>query len=151
MNEREAIRSRILADAAVVALLDSWEASAGVMAPAVFSPQKPAKYVYTVAPAVIIRPPTTLDDESTFGTAGKGARSALLVQVVIYGQLPQNSTDDSRVDTTAKKIRQLFRGKKFGGADGLNYQAIVSGPIAAPTESENMVGRLLQLRLNVGG
>ena len=146
MNEREAIRSRIIGDNAVVAMLDDY---AG--APAVFAPRRPDAYDYGVDPAVIIRPPTSLDDESTFGTGGKGARSTVLVQVVVYAQLPQNSTDDSRVDQAAKAIRQLFRGKGFVGADGLTYQALVSGPIAAPTDADNIVGRLLQIRLNVGG
>lgn len=142
MNVREAIRDRIVNSAPTVALLATYESL-----PAVFSPVKPVDFSWQEEPAVLIRVPTQFDDESPF----RGARTQALVQVACYAQLPANGTDDSAVEEAALAIRQLFRGKGFVAPDGLTYQAIVSGPIAAPTDSDELVGRLLQLRLNIGG
>lgn len=152
MNVREAIIDRIGNDAPTAALLDTYGDDGD---PAIFSPRKPAEYDYTELPAVLIRIPTAVDDFSTF--RGKsapettGQRSAVLVDVVVYGKMPMNSTDDTKVENAAKSIRRLFRGKRFAAPDGLTYQALVSGPIAAPSDSDQVAGYLLQLRLNCGG
>jgi len=152
MRERQAVLDRIGSDAAIAALLDTYGDDGD---PAVFSPWKPADYEWDEAPAVIIKPPTSVEDASTFRgkTAPEttGQRSIVLLDVVVYGKMPADSTDDTVVEAVAKKIRQLFRGKKFVAPDGLTYQAIASGPIAAPTDSDQMAGYLLQLRLNCGG
>lgn len=142
MNVRQAIRDRIVNDAGTAALLATYETL-----PAVFSPVKPVDFNWQVDPAVLVRVPTQFDDDSPF----QGARTQALVQVAVYAQLPVGGTDDRAVEDAALAIRQLFRGKGFVAADGLTYQAIVSGPIAAPTDSDELVGRLLQLRLNIGG
>jgi hypothetical protein len=142
MNMREAIRSRIIGDAPTVALLDTYAGGA-----AVFSPKKPEDHTYKAAPTVLIRKPTQLDDISPFG----GQRSDVIISVVLYALLGENDTDDTAVESAALAIRELFRGKSFVGADGITYQALVSGPIAAPVENPQMTGELLQLRLNCGG
>ncbi len=139
MNYREAICSRILGEAPIVALLDEY-AGAG----AVFSPRKPEDYEYTDKPAVIIRPPTDMEDVSPFGAD----LARTLITVSIYALLAPNSTDDSKVSDVARRLRTLFR-VPFEGADGTTYQGIVSGPIPAPVDNPRMAGELIQLRLHM--
>lgn len=117
-------------------------------APAVFTPVRHPGYSYTTTPAAIVRQPTLMDD---LLNSGGGLLSDALVQVALYALFPENSNDDTAVNDAVAAIRALFRGVGFVGDDGLTYQALVSGPIAAPVSSPELTGAILQLRLKVGG
>jgi len=144
MNYMQGIRAFIIAGGApITALLDTFSASA-----AIFARTKPAGYEYSTLPAVLIRRATMMDDISPF--SGR-SRSDALVSLSIYGRLPMNSNDDSAINAAAMAIRDRFRGARFADDDGINYQATVTGPIAAPVDDPLlMAGEIIQLRLNVG-
>lgn len=143
MNIRQAIGDKISGDAAIAALLDSY---AG--APAVFAPQTPPAYEFQVKPAVIVRSPTALDDLTAFSG---NALSRALLTVSLYSIFPPNSSSDAAIESAANAIRALFRAGPFRGTDGITYQPIVSGPIAAPVSAPEMIGRSLQLQMTIGG
>lgn len=143
MNHREALIARLThVDDGIASLLDTYAGGA-----AIFSPIKPDDYEWKTLPGCLIRRPTGFDDVSPF----QGAESLILVTMVFYAKLADNSTDDGPVAAAAQAAWSLFRHSSFVGADGIRYQATASGPVAAPTSTPRLVGELIQLRLRCGG
>jgi len=140
MNIRAAMIAHMKNSAPLVALLDDYKGF-----PAIFSPTAPGDYSAKLKPHILVRRPSKLDDTSPF----QGRSSDALVQLSVYGLLPNNSTDDSNIEAVSFEVRERFRGQAFIH-EGITYQAIASGPIPAPSDTENVVGEVLQVRLTVG-
>lgn len=138
----KAIRDALAADAALVALLSSYDPpGAGPAVPAIFTDPLPEQ---AVAPFVVLSGEVSqepvLDDNDT----GRGRE-------VLYDVRCYTEQDGSRVlvDQIAERVRTVLHRQTLTIAGATHVQTIVSGPIVG--DEIDLFGRVLTLRVIFDG
>lgn len=142
MSFYAAVRDRIVSDTVCVANLDTFNS-----VPALFQFRSHPDFTPDETPYIIVRRPNGDESQATFS---QNSLRDILILVSIYAALPQNSTFNEKLETLAEQARSLFNKKSFRYS-GKTYAASVTGPVAVPTEAENLLGLGLTLRLQFGG
>lgn len=135
----EPIRTAIISNVGITALLGQY-----VGAPAVFT-RRPAPAVLTY-PAVMISPDVANTDEDGL----TDDRPVVVRDITVYGQ---NDTPEKYrvIEALGYALRQLFhRQKRALQIDGFRViDLVVSGPIPAPVDDEQTVGRIVTLTVRL--
>jgi hypothetical protein len=99
-------------------------------------------------PLAIVGPEVSVTDQDLLNE-----RVPVVVRdVVVYGQKGAPGEDQYRVvEELAWAVRELFHRQKrsLTVADHHVVDVVTAGPIAAPTEDENLVGRLVSLTVRL--
>ena len=130
-----AIRTAILADASITALISTY-----LGAPAVFT-RRPVP-TGTTYPLITIGEDVSVTDVDALVSV----RPVMIRDVFVYGNKPTQQRD---VDEVAYLLRELFHRKKdsLTNADYDIIQVQVYGPRAAPTSDDEIIGRLVSLTI----
>lgn len=132
------IRLAILADADITALLGVWNSE-----PAVFTRRPtPENAPY---PMAIVSPDISIGNQDMLRTQVMVVRR----DVSVYGEQPR---DYRTVEALAYKLKTLFHRNKFSIDVSPGFQLIdivADGPIPAPSDSKDLVGRMVLLRLRL--
>lgn len=134
-----AIRAALVADATIAGLLPVWMGSRPVFT------RRPAPSG-AVFPMIMVSPDVALTDEDGVDDS----RPLIIRDLAVYGR---NSTpEDYRdVEAIAYRARDLFHRQRFAIATP-GWRVIdirASGPIPAPTDDEQIVGRVVTLTVRL--
>ncbi len=130
------IRTALLADASITALLGTWNG-----APAVFTRRPPpnnAPY-----PQIIVNPVDVNDMDALVSR-----RSIVEMDIAIYGQ---KSSDTRSVENLGLLVRSLFHRQRFSiTPSGVSVvQIVCRGPLVGPTDDTNLLVRIVILRVTL--
>jgi hypothetical protein len=133
-----AIRSAIIANAPIVALLGEYENAASVHT------RRPAPQGAAYPMVIIPSENAAASDEDALRTQ----RPVLQRDVLVYGENPKHYRE---VDEAAELIFQLFHRQRFAiSVPGWHVIDIVARrPMAAPTSDEKRVGRMVPLTIRL--
>lgn len=139
----EPLRAALLAAEHIVADLGRWNDE-----PAIFT-RRPVPEDAS-DPMIIINPPAAITDDDALNSE----RPIVLIDLATYGRkaAPGTAGDQTRlVERLAYRQRALFHRQKFSvRPEGFSVIGIVAtGPIAAPVDDEETVGRLVSLTIRL--
>ena len=139
MNSTKAIYQRLAGSSAVVAALDQLGG-----APAIFSDRAPDDFVFSDKAVVVIAAASSDVDVSTFTETIR----ATTQDVRIYARDTGSTAD---LDALGRLIRDLFHlhPAELSVTGGKCTIATATGPVAAPTTDPALVGRRVQIRLEL--
>lgn len=127
------IRTALLADAGITALLSTWQEDAAVFT------RRPTPTDAT-RPLIVISEDISITDADAL----KSDRPIVIRDILIYGDQPEHFRD---VETLGYLVRDLFHREKESVVS-TTYDIIdirASGPRKAPTSDEEVVGRVVSL------
>lgn len=139
MNSTKAIYQRLAGSAEVVAALDTVSG-----APAIFNDRAPDDFVFSTKAAIVIAAPSADTDASTFSETIRDVTQ----DVRLYAR---DTGSTAAIDDLGRLIRDLFhlKASEIEVDDGSCNLATATGPVAAPTTDPSLVGRRVQLRLQL--
>jgi len=139
VNSTKAIFARLSGSSEIIAALDTIDG-----APAIFSDRAPDDFVFSEKAAVVIAAPSADIDLSTFSETIRG-----ITQDVRFYARDAGSTAD--IEALGRAIRDLFhlQASEIEVEDGTCSLATATGPVAAPTTDPSLVGRRVQLQLQL--
>lgn len=127
------IRTALLADAGITALLSTWNSAAAVFT------RRPTPSDAT-RPLIVVSEDIAVTDADGL----RSDRPIVIRDILVYGDQPNHYRD---VETLGYLIRDLFHRQK-GSVFSSTYDIIdirATGPRAAPTSDEEVVGRIVSL------
>lgn len=137
------LRTALIEAGAIAADLSKWEGE-----PSVFTrrPVPPD----ALDPMIIVNPPAAISDDDGLTSE----RPIVLVDIAIYGKKapPKDTSDQTRiVERLSLRVRALFHRQKFSvRPEGFSVIGITAaGPINAPVDDEETVGRLVSLTIRL--
>jgi len=141
MNSTSAIFARL---ASVVPFLETYTPPQGPSRPAIFNDQAPADFVFDKKAAIVIAAPSADADASTFSETIRDVTQ----DVRIYAR---DTGTTAMIDALGCTIRDLFhlQASEIEVGDGTCSLATATGPVASPTTDPSLVGRRVQLRLQL--
>ena len=139
MNSTAAIFARLNDDASLIAGLDLFSGS-----PAIFNDRAPDDFVFSDKAALVIAAPSADTDASTFSETIRD----ITQDVRLYARDTGSTAD---IDALGRVVRDLFhlQASQIEVEGGSCNLATATGPVAAPTTDPSLVGRRIQLRLQL--
>lgn len=139
MNSTAAIFARLNDALSIIERLDIFNGGA-----AIFNDRAPDDFVFSEKAAVVIAAPSADIDLSTFSETIRG-----ITQDVRFYARDAGSTAD--IEALGRAIRDLFhlQASEIEVEDGTCSLATATGPVAAPTTDPSLVGRRVQLQLQL--
>ena len=139
MNSTAAIFDRLNGSPSITERLDNFNGGA-----AIFNDRAPDDFVFSDKAALVIAAPSADTDASTFTETIRD----ITQDVRLYARDTGSTAD---IDALGRDIRDLFhlqasQSEVEGGSCAL---ATATGPVAAPTTDPSLVGRRVQLRLQL--
>lgn len=133
LNLGAPIRTALLADAGITALLSTWQTAAAV-------------FTRRPTPTAVVRPLIVVSEDISITDADalRSDRPIVIRDILIYGDQPDHFRD---IETLGYLVRDLFHRNK-GSVISTTYDIIdirASGPRAAPTSDAEVVGRMVSL------
>lgn len=145
MNFMRGIVARLLSDTELLEMLAEYTPTNGAPGPAILSNPPPGDHRIAAKPDVRISFPNRQDDQDTFSSEVRDAD----VRIHLYAR-PGADTggliSTAEIDAAAERLRQRCH-RRAWFVDGVKFDAVASGPTAAPTDDPAVVGRLIQLRI----
>jgi hypothetical protein len=135
------IRTAILADSTITALLSTYQGAASVHT------RIPVPTGVSL-PHIVIGPDVAVSDYDGL----RSDRPIVLRDVFVYGAAGSSRQDDYRdVETIAYALRALFhRQKSVLSVDDYDVVSVtVSGPVPAPSNDEEIIGRVVTLTIRL--
>lgn len=139
MNSTAAIYARLTTASAITSALDTWNGL-----PAIFDDRAPDDFVFSTKAAIVIAAPSADTDASTFSETIRDVTQ----DVRLYAR---DTGSTAAIDDLGRLIRDLFhlKASEIEVDDGSCNLATATGPVAAPTTDPSLVGRRVQLRLQL--
>lgn len=137
VNVKSAVRTALVGNSSITALLGTYAGSPSVHT------RRPVP-VSATYPMIIVNDPATITDDDAL----VARRSVIVLDVAIYGQQDDHFRD---VDALGFLVRtQFHRIKSALTVSGYNiYEIVATGPIPAPTDDDEYVGRVVTLSIRI--
>ncbi|WP_313007469.1 hypothetical protein [Brevundimonas vesicularis] len=139
MNSTAAIFARLNGSLSIIDRLDIFEGRA-----AIFNDRAPDDFQFSGKAALIIAAPSADIDASTFSETIRD----ITQDVRLYAR---DTGSTAAIDALGRDIRDLFHlhASQIEVEDGTCSLATATGPVAAPTTDPSLVGRRVQLRIQL--
>lgn len=139
MNSTAAIFARLSDNLSIIERLDVFQGGA-----AIFNDRAPDDFQFSDKAALVIAAPSADTDASTFTETIRD----ITQDVRLYARDTGSTAD---IDALGRDIRDLFhlQASQIEVEGGSCSLATATGPVAAPTTDPSLVGRRIQLRLQL--
>ena len=139
MNSTAAIFARLSGNLSIIERLDVFQGGA-----AIFNDRAPDDFQFSDKAALVIAAPSADTDASTFTETIRD----ITQDVRIYAR---DTGSTATIDALGRDIRDLFhlQASQIEVEGGSCSLATATGPVAAPTTDPSLVGRRVQLRLQL--